>query len=48
MAILDIIIILVLIGSFAYTLYKKKYGSSAGIAIMLAVYLLIKYGIGAR
>ena len=38
MEILEIIIILVLIGSFGYTLYKKKYGSSAGIAIMIAVY----------
>lgn len=43
---IDLIVILVLIASIVYTLYKKKYNSAAGIGIMLAVYLLIKNSIG--
>ncbi len=44
--ILSIIIILVLVASIIYTLYKKKYPASIGIGIMLVVYLLIKSKIG--
>lgn len=39
---IGIIIILILAASIIYSLYKKKYNSAVGIAIMLVVYLLIK------
>lgn len=46
MDIIELVVILILVASICYTLYKKKYNSAAGLGIMLAVYLLIKNRIG--
>jgi len=43
MDIIGIIISLLLIASFIFTLYKKNYNSAVGIGIMFVVYILLKY-----
>jgi len=38
---LKILVLIALFCSFAYTLYKKKYGTSAGLGVMILAYILL-------